>query len=128
MGKSPTGGEKIVRSLLLSHMDDLIHIYKPNSSADPREDLLDIPGVVIHRGPPLHPEDMMVLDGIPVTSPARTLIDMAECSTPSELRELFIRAKILGLLNVAAVRRSRARVEWRPSLAMFDEVFAEFDR
>jgi hypothetical protein len=27
-----------------------------------------------------------------------------------------------------ALRRSRLRVEWRPSLAMLDEVIAEFER
>ena len=38
------------------------------------------PGVVVHRGPPLHPDDLTIQNGIPVTSPSRTLIDCAEVS------------------------------------------------
>ena len=55
------------------------------------------------------------------------LVDCAECCSATELRALFLSAKERSLLDVEAVRRSRARVEWRPSLAMFDAVFAEFD-
>ena len=49
----------------------------PGGADDPREDT-STPGVVIHRGPPLHPDDVSLVDGIPVTTPSRTLIDMAE--------------------------------------------------
>ena len=112
----------------LKGMDDRIHIYLPASPDDPRDPAPDPPGVVIHRGPPLHPEELTVHNGLPVTSVARTLLDCAECCDASELREMFVNARRRGLLDVAAVRRSRARVEWRPSLAMFDAVFAEFDR
>ena len=108
-------------------MDDLIHIYLPASPDDPRDDLLDLPGVIIHRGPPLHPDDVTVHRGLPVTSVARTLLDCAESCEPWELRQMFINAREQGLLEVEAVRRSRARAEWRPSLPMFDAVFAEFD-
>ena len=34
----------------------------------------------------------------------------------------------MGLLDIGAGDASRARVEWRPSLVMLDEVIAEFDR
>jgi hypothetical protein len=46
--------------------------------------------------------------------------------TVSELRATFARARELGLLDPEALRASRARVEWRPSLAMLDEVIEEF--
>jgi hypothetical protein len=85
-----------------------------------------IPGVVIHRGPPLHPDDVTTVDGIPVTSPSRTLIDLAEVMTADELRACFARAREIGLLDPEALRAARARVEWRPSLAMLDEVITEF--
>ena len=87
-----------------------------------------IPHVVIHRGPPLHPDDVTTVNGIPVTSPSRTLIDLAEVVTVDELRACFARARELGLLDLEALRAARARVEWRPSLAMLDEVIAEFRR
>ena len=108
-------------------MSEPIHVYVPGESDDPRHIGADPDGVVVHRGPRLHPEDVTVLYGIPVTSVSRTLLDCAEVCDRAELREMFINAQRRGLLDVEAVRRSRARVEWRPSLAMFDAVFAEFD-
>src|SRR4051794_19543256 len=102
-----------------------IHVTVPGSGEDPRL-ATSIPGVVIHRAPTLHPDDVTVLNGIPVTSPSRTLIDLAEVMTATELRAAFARAQALGLLDPNALRAARARVEWRPSLAMLDEVIAEF--
>jgi hypothetical protein len=84
------------------------------------------PGVEIHRGPPLHPDDVTTVDGIPVTSPSRTLIDLAEVMTADELRATFARAREIGLLDPEALLAARGRVEWRPSLAMLDEVIDEF--
>ncbi len=102
-----------------------IHITVPGSRDDPRRDET-MPGVVVHRTPPLHPDDLAVVHGIPTPSVSRTLIDCAEVMTKEELRDLFATARRVGKLDPAALRASRARVEWRPSLAMLDEVIAEF--
>lgn len=102
-----------------------IHVLVPGSRDDPRT-AASVPGVVIHRGPPLHPDDVTTHQGIPVTSPSRTLIDLAEVMTAAELRATFARAREIGLLDPEALRAARARVEWRPSLAMLDEVIDEF--
>ena len=67
-----------------------------------------------------------MVDGIPCTSVARTLVDCAEEMTKDELRELFANADRKGLLDIDAVRRSAARAEWRPSLQMLYEVIDEF--
>ncbi len=104
---------------------DLIHVTVPGSPGDPREDH-SIPGVVIHRTPPLHPDDVEVVHGIRTTSVSRTLIDCAEVMSRDELRRMFARARRMGKLDPEALRASRARVEWRPSLEMLDEVIAEF--
>jgi hypothetical protein len=102
-----------------------IHVSVPGSANDPRVDT-SISGVVIHRTPPLHPDDVTVYNGIPVTSPSRTLIDLAEVMPAAELRAAFAQARAIGLLDPEALRAARARVEWRPSLAMLDEVIDEF--
>ena len=102
-----------------------IHVYVPGSDDDPRTGR-SLPGVTIQRGPRLHPDDLATINGIPVTSPSRTLIDCAEEATIDELRALFARARELGLLDPEALRAARARVEWRPSLAMLDQVIEEF--
>jgi len=104
-----------------------IHVFVAGSEDDPRTAASSAgPSVVVHRGPPLHPDDHTVHNGIPVTSPSRTLIDCAELMTVDELRVLFARAKEIGLLDSEALRAARTRVEWRPSLAMLDEVIEEF--
>jgi predicted transcriptional regulator of viral defense system len=102
-----------------------IHVYVPGSANDPRDEE-DIPGIVIHRGPELHPDDVTVHNGIRVTSPSRTLIDCAELMDIQELRATFARARDIGLLDPDALRAARARVEWRLSLPMLDMVIAEF--
>ena len=81
----------------------------PGNPDDPRALPPAPPGVVIHRVPELHPDDVAVIDGIPCTSIARTLVDMAEETTRDELRALFARARELELLDIDAVRhRPRA--------------------
>lgn len=103
-----------------------IHVTVPGSPDDPRA-LRDAPdGVVIHYVPELHPDDVWVVDGIRTTSPSRTLIDLAEMMDATELRACFERARELGLLDLDELDAARARVEWRPSLKMLDEVIAEF--
>ncbi|MCW3017277.1 MAG: hypothetical protein JWO02_4369 [Solirubrobacterales bacterium] len=95
----------------------------PAGPGDPREPLPpDPPGIVIHRVPALHADDMDVVDGIPCTSVSRTLIDCAEDATREELRAMMLRTAELGLFDLAAIEASLARVEWRPSLQMFREV------
>jgi hypothetical protein len=102
-----------------------VHVTVPGCGDDPRA-AASIPGVVIHRAPPLHPDDVTMLNGVPVTSPSRTLIDCAEFMTVTELRAAFARAQEIGLLDPEALRAARERVEWRPSLAMLDEVIQQF--
>jgi len=108
------------------HDDEPIHVTIPGDPGDPREDL-ELEGVVIHRVPSLHPDDVVTLpDGMRVTSPARTLVDLAECLSADELRETFERALRRGLLDIDEVEASAGRVEWRPSLVMLYAVMAEF--
>lgn len=106
--------------------EEPIHIVVPGRPDDPRSRVPDLPGIIVHHSPPLHPDDLSVVRGIPCTSVARTLVDCAEVMSRDELVELFRNAEAKGMLDIDAVRASRARVEWRPSLAMLDEVIDEF--
>lgn len=106
--------------------DEPIHITVPGGAGDPRDAPPDPPGVVVHRCPALHPDDVTIIDGIRVTTPSRTLVDLAEELSQDELRAAFVRARELGLLDMAAVEASYARVEWRPSLRMLRELMDEF--
>lgn len=103
-----------------------IDVTIPGSPEDPRRPTPDIPGVRVHRGPALHPDDRAVVDGIPVTSVSRTLVDLAEVLPRDDLREAFATAKAKGLLDMEAIEASYSRVEWRPSLRTLREVMDEF--
>jgi hypothetical protein len=106
---------------------DPIDVYIPGDGGDPRRHPAPPDGVRPHYGPPLHPDDVTVVHGVPVTSVSRTLIDLAEVLTEEELRECFLAAHHKGLLDLNELSAARARVEWRPSLAMLDRVVADFD-
>lgn len=107
-------------------MNTPIHITIQGDADDPRFQMPAPPGIVIHRSPPLHPDDLDEVRGIPVTSLARTLVDLAETCDQNELRGYFAEARRQGRLDIDAVRASAARAEWRPSLPMLYEVIAEF--
>jgi hypothetical protein len=47
-----------------------IHVTVPGDAGDPRSVPEPPPGVVSHRVPALHPDDVTVVEGIPVTSVA----------------------------------------------------------
>jgi hypothetical protein len=108
-------------------MNDPIHITIHGDADDPRSHMEAPPGVIIHRSPPLHPDDLDEIGGIPVTSLARTLVDLAEISDEDELRTYFAQAQAQGRLDIDAVRASAERVEWRPSLATLSRVIGEFE-
>jgi hypothetical protein len=107
--------------------EEPIDVYVPSDAGDPRSEHPGPPAVRVHRGPPLHPDDVVIgPGGIPVTSVSRTLIDLAEVMDEDELRGCFERAREQGLLDLEALAASRSRVEWRPSLAMLDGIIAEY--
>ncbi len=52
-------------------MHEPIDVYVPPAPRIPARPTRSA-GVRVHRGPPLHPDDLDVVDGIPVTSVSRT--------------------------------------------------------
>ncbi len=60
-------------------------------------------GVNVRESRLLDPQDVTVKDGIPVTSVARTLLDLAAVVRPSDLTAAIDRAERLGLLDLDAV-------------------------
>jgi predicted transcriptional regulator of viral defense system len=67
------------------------------------------PGVVRHRARNLVDEDRAIVDGIPVTSIARTLLDLAWKLRPHLLRRALARAEELELLDLDAIEAVIAR-------------------
>jgi hypothetical protein len=80
--------------------------------------------VDVHLVRSLHPGDCTVLDGIPVTTVARTLFDLAEVVDQRSLARAFEEAERLRLLDMAAierlVERGRGRHALRPLTSVLD--------
>src|SRR4051812_31201955 len=64
--------EAILGQPLGAETSEPIHVLAAGSAGDPRTEA-SLPGVLIHRAPPLRPDDVTTHNGIPVTSPSRTL-------------------------------------------------------
>jgi very-short-patch-repair endonuclease len=83
------------------------------------------PGIRLHRVRTLHEEDVTVVDGIPVTSVARTLLDLAETVPLRLLRRAVEQAEKLGLFDLTAVERVIARSSGRRGVKPLRAVLAE---
>jgi very-short-patch-repair endonuclease len=66
-------------------------------------------GIRPHRARHLHPEDVTVIDGIPCTSVARTLLDLAATEPPRRLERAMEEAERRGTFDLAAVERTCGR-------------------
>jgi len=97
----------------------LVHVTVPVRSGRRR------PGIVIHRVRGLHPDDVTVHEGIPVTSVARALLDCAENLRPRELERAFEESERRRVLDVRAVetlmKRSPGRRGLRPLGALLKQ-------
>jgi very-short-patch-repair endonuclease len=71
-------------------------------------------GVVVHRAPDLAPQDRSRHRGIPVTSPARTLLDLATALSPGPLADALTEARVRRLVTDDALRDVLARNAGRP--------------
>jgi len=83
-------------------------------------------GIVLHQVRRLDDRDRAIShDGIPVTSLARTLLDVAERESNQTLRRAWDEAERLGLLDIAAVRELCARSPGRRGLEPITALIAE---
>jgi very-short-patch-repair endonuclease len=84
-----------------------IHMTTTNRS--PRR----LPGIKVHRARRLDPADVTTKDGIPVTTVARTLVDLTDVLTADRLLRAIREAEYLRLLDIdtliAAVQRANGR-------------------
>jgi hypothetical protein len=81
--------------------------------------------IVAHQGQGLLPRDITVLDGIPCTSLARTLLDLAETIDCRALERAVDRTETLRLLDMSAVEDLLARAQGRRGAKPLRCVLAE---
>lgn len=84
-------------------------------------------GIDAHRNGSLLPEDRTAHRGIPCTSIARTLLDLAGVIREERLRYAIAEAEVLGLFDLAAVQDVVARGRGRRGVAKLRLLVSELD-
>lgn len=82
-------------------------------------------GITVHRSSTLYLADAVVHDGIPVTSAARTILDLAGVLPRRELERVLDRAEQLRLFDLRALERQIAAGHGRPAAATLKQCLAE---
>lgn len=82
-------------------------------------------GVVLHRVRRLDGDVRAVVEGIPVTNLARTLLDLAQVSSAERVRRAFEDAERLRVLDVAALERLCDRARGRRGLGILRRLIDE---
>jgi very-short-patch-repair endonuclease len=66
-------------------------------------------GVRLHRSGRLHPDEVELRDGLRLTTPTRTLIDLASCLGPRDVEHVLARAERRQLVTPDALEADLAR-------------------
>jgi predicted transcriptional regulator of viral defense system len=106
------------RRAVLSHRDAAaLHGIRPSNGS--RIDVTTVTkraaqrGIRIHRATLLSTADVTAVDGVPVTTVARTLVDLAGVVAPDHLAKALSEAERLNLLDLRAIRAASARAAGR---------------
>jgi predicted transcriptional regulator of viral defense system len=78
------------------------------------------PGVRLHRTRALHPDDVTVYKGIPVTTIARMLVDLTDVLGPYELANVIHEAEYRQRFSERATRDAMRRANGRRNLAVLE--------
>lgn len=116
---------------LLSHLSAAAHCgllrtsaAKIDVSLASHRDVRARKGIRTHHSR-LHPSDIGRKDSIPVTSPMRTLLDLADVVAPPRVREAFEQSQRMGLFDRRAVDAVIERSPGRRGLKVVGELIAE---
>ncbi len=84
------------------------------------------PGVRVHRTRMVHPDDRIVVDGIAVTSMARTLVDLADVLDERSLAAAVNEAEVMRHFDLRAIERTQARLPGRRGRHRLRRVLATY--
>jgi very-short-patch-repair endonuclease len=84
------------------------------------------PGIVVHRSRVLHPDDRTIVDGIPVTSVARTLVDLADVGSDSLLAAAVNEAEVLRVFDLRELEEKMIRLHGRRGRRRLARVLAAY--
>jgi Transcriptional regulator, AbiEi antitoxin/Protein of unknown function (DUF559) len=98
-----------------------IDVTLPSPSARPRA------GIDVHRSTTLEAADVTKVDGIPCTSLARTLLDLAEVLDRRGVELAVDKAEVLRVFDLRAVEEVLSRAAGRRGAGVLRRVLAEYD-
>jgi very-short-patch-repair endonuclease len=81
----------------------------------------------VHRTTRIAPEDLGTIDGLPITSPARAILDFADDATPRELAKAINEAHVLKLATPADLRALMKRTPGRKGAALLTATLNRHD-
>jgi very-short-patch-repair endonuclease len=84
-------------------------------------------GIAAHRHGSLRPADRTTVAGVPCTSVARTLLDLAGVVTSSDLRNAITQSEVHGLFDLGPVRQLIDRSGRRRGVARLRRAIADHD-
>jgi very-short-patch-repair endonuclease len=84
-------------------------------------------GIVVHRSRRLDAADRAVVDAVPVSSVARTLVDLADVLTEKRLADAVHEAEVLRLFDLSKIEEARARVPGRRGRHKLARVLAAYE-
>jgi very-short-patch-repair endonuclease len=83
-----------------------------------------LPGIQTHRARRLHPDDVTTKQGIPVTTVARTLVDLTDVLGSDRVLRAIREAELLRLLDHQALSAAVQRAHGRKRLGVLREAVA----
>jgi very-short-patch-repair endonuclease len=84
------------------------------------------PGILVHRTRLIHPDDRSTVDGVPVTSIARTLVDLADVLSDRLLAAAVNEAEVLRVFDLTAIEETQSRLPGRRGRARLKRVLAAY--
>ncbi len=113
---------------VLSHLDAAV-LWKIYDSQRARVHVTvlsrrQVKGLWIHRARRLHPDDVTVEDGIPVTTVARTLVDLTDVFDAHQLANVIHEAAYRKLFDLEETRAAMERANGRRKLKRLERAIA----
>ncbi len=118
---------------VLSHRSAAaLHGIRPDNRAKtdvtvPGRSVRQRPGIQVHVSTTLEPADITEIDGIPCTSLARTLLDLAEVIDRQGVERAVSQAEVNRVFDLRAVEDVLVRAAGRRGAAVLRSVLAQYD-
>lgn len=84
------------------------------------------PGILVHETRLIHPDDRDTVDGISVTSVARTIVDLADVLADRPLAAAVNEAEVLRVFDLTRIEQTMARLPGRRGTGRLREVLAAY--